>query len=155
MKILMFGRGVISTIYAWVLEQAGNKVEFYVRPGRAAQYGPSVNLEMLDGRANSQGNLIKENWPITMREGLSADHDYDLIIVSVNHNQLSEVIAFLSSRIGKATVLIFNNIWVDPQTAVSALPKEQIVWGFPGGGGDSTMYSKRWVHEESLSGNHW
>ncbi|MDR3573520.1 MAG: 2-dehydropantoate 2-reductase N-terminal domain-containing protein [Anaerolineaceae bacterium] len=135
MKILMVGRGVIATIYGWVLEKAGSKVEFFVRPGRAAQYGPSVNLEILDGRVNSKGTLIKQNWPITMIEDLTADHDYDLIIVSVNHNQLSDVITYLSSRIGKATVLIFNNIWVEPQTAVSALPNDQIVWGFPGGGG--------------------
>jgi len=40
MKILMFGRGVISVIYGWALEKAGHTVEFYVRPGRAAQYGP-------------------------------------------------------------------------------------------------------------------
>lgn len=59
MKILMFGRGVIATIYAWVLEKAGNKVEFYVRPGRAAQYGPSVDFELLDGRVNSKGTLIR------------------------------------------------------------------------------------------------
>lgn len=135
MKILMFGRGVIATTYAWALEKAGNQVEFYVRPGRAAQYGLFVNLEILDGRVNSKGTLIREKWPITMREDLNANHDYDLIIVSVNHNQFSEVVSFLSSRIGKATVLLFNNMWSDPQAAVSPLPNEQIVWGFPGAGG--------------------
>lgn len=135
MKILMFGRGVIATTYAWALEKEGNQVEFYVRPGRAAQYGPFVNLEMLDGRVNSKGTLIREEWPITMREDLNANHDYDLIIVSVNHNQFSEVVSFLSSRMGKATVLIFNNMWSDPQAAVATLPNEQIVWGFPGAGG--------------------
>ena len=31
-KILMFGRGVIATVYGWALEQAGHDVEFYVRP---------------------------------------------------------------------------------------------------------------------------
>lgn len=31
MKILMIGRGVISTQYGWALEQAGNDVTFYVR----------------------------------------------------------------------------------------------------------------------------
>ncbi|MBN7773585.1 ketopantoate reductase family protein [Clostridium aminobutyricum] len=135
MKILMFGRGVIATTYAWALEKSGNQVEFYVRPGKSAQYGPFVNLEILDGRMRSKGALIKAKWPITMREELSADHDYDLIIVSVNHNQFSEAATFLSSRIGKATVLIFNNMWDEPQKVVSSLPQEQLVWGFPGGGG--------------------
>jgi 2-dehydropantoate 2-reductase len=135
MNILMFGRGVIATQYGFALEKAGNKVEFFVRPGRAAQYGPSVKLNILDGRVNSKGATIKENWPITMREELNADHHYDLIIVSVNHNQFDEVAAFLAPRVGKATVLIFNNMWADPEAAASLLPKKQVVWGFPGGGG--------------------
>lgn len=55
MKILMFGRGVIATQYGWVLEQTGNTVEFYVRPGRIAQYGPTVSIDILDGRVNRLG----------------------------------------------------------------------------------------------------
>src|SRR5258707_2416933 len=109
MKILMIGRGVIATLYAWTFEKSGNKVEFYVRPGRAAQYGPFVNLELRDGRVNSKGALIHEKWPIILREDLNADHDYDLMFVSVNHNQLNEVVTFLSTRMGKATVLIFDH----------------------------------------------
>ena len=31
MKILMFGRGVISTQYGWAFEKAGHTVEFYRR----------------------------------------------------------------------------------------------------------------------------
>ena len=52
MKILMFGRGVISTLYGWALEKAGNEVDFYVRPGRAADFGSSVDVDIRDGRAS-------------------------------------------------------------------------------------------------------
>lgn len=34
MRILFFGRGVISTQYARAFEKAGRTVEFYVRKGR-------------------------------------------------------------------------------------------------------------------------
>ncbi len=34
MKILMFGAGVINTLYGYVLAQAGNDVTHYVRPGK-------------------------------------------------------------------------------------------------------------------------
>ena len=44
MKILMFGRGVISTLYGWALDKAGNDVDFYVRPGRAVDFGQSVEI---------------------------------------------------------------------------------------------------------------
>ncbi|MGO2524642.1 MAG: ketopantoate reductase family protein, partial [Brevibacterium aurantiacum] len=117
MKILMFGRGVISTLYGWALEKAGNEVDFYVRPGRAADFGSSVDVDIRDGRASSKGKPVQENWPITLREDLEPDHDYDLIIVSVNHDQLDSAVDFLQPRVGRATILIFNNVWADPAAA--------------------------------------
>ena len=135
MKILFIGRGVIATQYAWALEKAGNQVEFYVRSGRIAEYGTSVKLDILDGRKGSKGTPVKENWEITMREELEVNHDYDLIIVSVNHSQFHSVASMLKPVIGKATVLVWNNMWKDLPEATSMLPQRQIVWGFPGGGG--------------------
>jgi len=133
----MFGRGVIATQYAWVLEKVGNEVEFYVRLGRSAEYGLKVNLEIIDDRAKR--TLVKEKWSIIMREELSPDHD--LIVVSVNHNQLDGVLNFLAPRINKATILMFNNLWIDPQEVSSILPKDQVVWGFPGAGGGYSFTS--------------
>jgi 2-dehydropantoate 2-reductase len=70
-----------------------------------------------------------------MREEINPNHDYDLIMVSVNHSQFNSVAKILMPVIGKATVLIWNNMWQDPQDVVSMLPQKQIIWGFPGGGG--------------------
>jgi 2-dehydropantoate 2-reductase len=71
MKILMFGRGVISTLYGWAFEKAGHTVEFYVRPGRKAEYGSTVSLNMYDARKNIRGKLIQEVWSIKMIEELN------------------------------------------------------------------------------------
>lgn len=131
----MFGRGVIATQYGWALEQAGHDVDFYVRPGRTATYGPFVDLDILDGRARGRKRRISHRWPLTMREDLDSNHDYELIILSVNHDQLPTAVEFLSSRLGDAALLIFNNIWDDPSDSAAPLPAGQVVWGFPGGGG--------------------
>lgn len=143
MKILMFGRGTIALLYGWALEKAGHQVEFYVRPWRAAEYGPIVHLDIRDGRARSNGVPVNEQWPITMREDLDGGHDYDLIMVSVNPDQVDGVVDFLRTRVGEATVLMFSNMWADPAAAVSALPSEQVVWGFPGAGGGVSGSSLR------------
>ena len=136
MKILMFGRGVISTQYGWALEKAGHTVEFYVRPGRIAEYGNAVALNILDGRVGFRGKAIKESWPVTLKEDIPENHNYDLIIVSVKHTQFKEAVDFLSSKIGNATVLIFNNFWNEPLKETALLPQDQLVWGFPGAGGE-------------------
>jgi 2-dehydropantoate 2-reductase len=135
MKILIIGRGVISTQYGWALEQAGNEVTFYVRPGRINQYGDIVNLKILDGRENKKGDLVNKSWKIKMIEELSSNHDFDLIMISVNHNQLSNIINWLEPLVNNSTVLMFNNIIDEPLNSIGSIPKEQVVWGFPGAGG--------------------
>jgi 2-dehydropantoate 2-reductase len=135
MKILMFGRGVIAAAYGWALEKAGHEVEFYVRPGRAARYGATIDLDLLDTRRRPLGRRVTEKWPVRYRESLEPDHDFDLIVVSVQHYNFAEAVAFLAPRVGGATVLVFNNLWVEPEAAVAALPAGQVVWGFPGAGG--------------------
>ena len=143
MKILIWGRGVIGTQYAWALENAGHTVEFYVREGRKAQYGSYVNLELWDTRKSKKDRIVKEKWDIVMHEEIKENHDYDLIFISVNPEQISSVVKYLAPRVGNATVLFFSNFWQDPQLAVSPIPRNQIVYGFPGGGGGfegNTLY---------------
>ena len=135
MKILMFGRGVIATSYGWALERAGYDVEFYVRPGRAATYGDALYLDLLDIRCRVWGQRVVEKWPVRLREALEPDHDFDLIVLSVPHHRLAEAAAFLTPRIGQATVLVFGNIWSEPLAAIGALPVDRIAWGFLQAGG--------------------
>lgn len=143
MKILIFGRGVIGTQYAWAFENAGHTVEFYVREGRKAQYGSYVNLELWDARQSKKARIVKEKWPIVMQEEIKENHDYDLIFMSVNPEQVSSAVKYLAPRVGNATVLFFCNFWQDPQSAVQPIPRSQIVYGFPIAGGGfegNTLY---------------
>lgn len=143
MKILFLGRGAIGTQYAWAFENAGHTVEFYVREGRKAQYGSDVNLEIWDARRSKKDRLVKEKWPIVTHEEIKENHNYDLIFMSVNPEQVSSVVKYLAPRVGNATVLFFNNFWQDPQSAVQPIPLSQIVFGFPGAGGGfegNTLY---------------
>jgi 2-dehydropantoate 2-reductase len=135
MKILMFGRGVIATVNGWALERAGHDVEFYVRPGRAAEYGEAVDLDLLDARRWSRGRRVVEKWAVRYREELAPDHDFDLIVLSVPHHRLAEAAAFLAPRVGRATVLVFGNVWAEPLTTIGELPPDQVAWGFPQAGG--------------------
>ncbi len=131
----MFGRGVIATVYGWVLERAGHEVEFYVRPGRAETYGDAVDLDLIDTRRRVWGQRVVEKWPVRYREALEPDHDFDLIVLSVPHHRLAEAAAFLAPRVGRATVLVFGNIWTEPLAAIGDLPADQVAWGFPQAGG--------------------
>jgi 2-dehydropantoate 2-reductase len=134
-RILMFGRGVIATIYGRVLQAAGHDVEFYVRPGRAAEYGDQVQLDWIDGRRKPFGRRVRESFRTSLRESIDPGDGFDLIVLSVGHHRLAEAAAFLAPRLGAATVLVFGNLWEEPLTAVSPLPPDRVVFGFPQAGG--------------------
>ncbi len=89
MRILMFGRGVIATIYGGLLQSAGHEVEFYVRPGRASEYGDEVELDLIDARRTLLGTRVRHQLRLRMRESLDPDDAFDLIVLSVGHHQLS------------------------------------------------------------------
>ncbi|MFD9700381.1 ketopantoate reductase family protein [Lentzea sp. NPDC059081] len=122
MRILMFGRGTIAALYGWAFEKAGHHVDFYVRPGRTAQLGTEVDLDIRDGRR--KGAEVAERWQISTIEELAAGHDYDLVLVSVNPDQLDGAVEFLRTRLGGATALMFGNVWEDPAAVVSPLPAD-------------------------------
>ncbi|MCW4458009.1 ketopantoate reductase family protein [Microbacterium sp. MPKO10] len=135
MRVLMFGRGVIATIYGQALESAGHDVEFYVRPGRAAEYGKTVRLDLIDARHSPLGRRISRTVPVKIRESVEQEDGFDLVILSVAHHQLASAAAYLAPRVGNATVLILGNMWEEPLAAVAPLPPAQVVFGFPQAGG--------------------
>lgn len=134
MKILMFGRGGIATIYGWAIENAGHTVSFYVRPGRKEKVPGNIEIDIYDLRKTPESQRRIETWSTSVIDDLSEEHDYDVIILSVQHYQFDDAARFLSTKIGGATLLIFNNFWTDPQEAVGALPAQQLAWGFPAAG---------------------
>lgn len=131
----MFGRGVIATIYGQAFQAAGHEVEFYVRPGRAADYGTDVQLEIIDGRRAPLGRQTRSTFAPRLRESIDPRDGFDLVVLSVGHHRLSEAAAFLAPRIGAAPVLVFGNIWQEPLDAIAPLPADQVVFGFPQAGG--------------------
>lgn len=138
MRILMFGRGVIATIYGQALQSAGHDVEFYVRPGRAAEYGNHVQTAVIDARRKPRDRLGGEMLLTRLRETIDPADGFDLIVLSVAHHRLAEATAFLAPRVGEATVLVFGNVWDEPLAAVAPLPADQVVFGFPVAGGGFT-----------------
>jgi len=135
MKILMFGRGVIATIYGRAFQAAGHEVEFYVRPGRVADYATDVHMELIDGRRAPLGRQTRATFAPRLRESIDPGDEFDLVVLSVGHHRLSEAAAFLAPRIGAAPVLVFGNVWREPLDAIAPLPADQVVFGFPQAGG--------------------
>ena len=134
MKVLIFGAGVIGTIYGYVLSQAGNDVTHYVRLGKKKSLENGICIQLLDGRsqpAKQETVLYKAK----IVEDFSPSDNYDLVIVSVRHYQLDTVLPILKDKIGDSDVLIFNGNWDGFQNLDQYLPRSKFILGFPVAGG--------------------
>ncbi len=110
MRILMFGAGVIGTVYGYALSQAGADVTHYVRPGKKRLLENGITLRLLDGRlkpAQESSALYK----LQLTETLAPTDNYDFYIVSVRHYQVDTVLPIICNALGKADVLFFNGNW--------------------------------------------
>lgn len=133
MNILVIGRGVISTQYAWTFERSGHNVDFYIRPKSKNRYNPRVHLQLNDRRGKRKD--IDVIWETKLIYEIPHKHKYDLILVSVNTEQIDSVVGTLQDKVDNATVLFFNNFWEDPVKQTRMLPESQVIFGFPGAGG--------------------
>jgi 2-dehydropantoate 2-reductase len=139
MKILMFGRGVITTTYGWAFAKAGHEVTYLVRPGKVGRLGGKVMLDMIDARQPAGKQEKSMDMNVTCVESLADLDDYDITIVSVQHDQMQaaaeQLAAAPRSRLG---TLFFNNCWDDPASVTAPLGGSAVLWGFPVAGGGFT-----------------
>lgn len=133
MKVLVYGTGVIGTIYGDVLSQAGHDVSHYVRTGRPAGRGSALDLNLLDGRT-AEPHELHVRYPARIVDGFGPADGYELILVSLKHYDVPAVLYQLAVDAGKADILFFNNWW-DDLAAIDAVLAGRYLWGFPVAGG--------------------
>ena len=127
MRILIYGAGVIGSLYAVLFAETGYDTSIYARGKR---------LEFL----KKNGLLYKKNQNIRRAEatilGELSDNDaYDFILLTVRENQLYEALAELKNNKSNIIVTMVNSLdsykkWED------IVGKGRILPAFPGAGGN-------------------
>jgi 2-dehydropantoate 2-reductase len=133
MKVLVYGTGVIGTIYGDVLSQAGHDVSHYVRTGRPAGRGSALDLHLLDARA-SEPHELDVRYSAKVVDGFGPADGYELILVSLKHYDVPAILYQLAVDTGKADILFFNNWW-DDLAPINEVLAARYLWGFPVAGG--------------------
>ncbi len=132
MKILVFGAGVVGTIYAWQLHEAGADVSLLVRQKRLVRYSHSgVPISFTDMRSGKKSIGQAVFRPQTI-DRIDPAKPYDLIIVCVRNNQLPEAIQYIAKQAPKSHLLIMGNLWDADRFIRKFLPPERFSLGFPG-----------------------
>lgn len=138
MKILIYGAGAIGCTYGWQLAKAGCDISILVRKGKKLEIEEKgINIhctDLRDGKKNVQNTIFQPK----VIDTLSADNDFDYIIVTTNNLNLDDVLMTLKESAGKAHILFFQNMWIDEIEKIkNYLSSDQYFFGFPfmAGGG--------------------
>jgi 2-dehydropantoate 2-reductase len=130
MKILMIGAGILGSLYAARLQEAGNQVTVLARGQRAKELQQNGIL-LEDG---STGKRTRTR--VQVSEKLEPDDSYDVAIVLVRNNQLQSVLPILTENSSIPSILFMVNNPSGPQALSDAIGKERVLLGFPGAGGE-------------------
>lgn len=125
MKILFYGAGVLGSLYAARLRQAGHDVSVLARGQRLAdlkEHGVVLREAGTDKRTVTRVGVV---------ERLAPEDAYDLVVVIVRKNQLSSVLPALAENRHTPDVLFMLNNAAGPSEMVNALGRERVVLGFP------------------------
>ena len=143
MKTLIFGAGPLGILYAHRLHESGADVTILAR-GAKFELISRRELALVNGftgeRAVPEFKVVDQ---------LTADAEYDLVIVLVRRSKLAGVLDSLSGCAGLRNVLFMGNNLLGFDAHLSKLPAERVLFGFPGAGGGWDGNTIEFVDSES------
>jgi 2-dehydropantoate 2-reductase len=128
-KVLVYGAGVIGTVYAGKLAEAGHEVTMVARDRRLAdirQHGLALE-DIVHRRA----------WTahVATTPHLSPDDEFDLALITVRRDQLAKTLPELATNKRIPTLLFMLNNPAGSASLAEALGRDRVMLGFPGIGG--------------------
>jgi 2-dehydropantoate 2-reductase len=129
MKILIYGAGVLGSLYAARLYQSGYDVTILARGKRYDE----INAQgiILEGALSGERSVSR----VPMIRMLEAEDVYDLIIVLVRADQVSDLLPVLAANRGSKIILFMVNHPTGYAEWIQAVGKERLLLGFVGAGG--------------------
>jgi len=129
MKTLIFGAGPLGSLYAYRLHKAGMEVTILARnehyeflKNNGVILINEFTREKMNAKVNVVNSLVKEDV-------------YELVIVIMRKNSVKKVLPELSKNKNIQNFLFMGNNTLGFDEYLKYLPREKVLFGFPGGGG--------------------
>jgi len=137
MKILVYGAGVLGSLFAARLKESGHDVTVLARGRRF-------------GEIEAQGIVLEHALkgtrsvtPLAVTRELKPDDSYDLVLVVMRRNQVADVLPDLAAGRRSALVVFMVNNPLGYDEWLQAVGRERLLVGFAGAGGtrvDGVVY---------------
>jgi len=129
MNILVFGAGVLGSLYATRLHQTGYQVSVLAQGRRLAvlrKWGM-----ILESSASGRRTFAK----VRLAEQLGPEEEYDFVLVAVGRDQLPSVLPLLAANSRVRSFLFMVCDASGPESMIAALGRERVLMGYPGASG--------------------
>lgn len=148
MRILVFGAGVLGSLYAARLKQSGQDVTVLAR-GRRFQFLCENGIVLVNGYTEERS--VQE---VSVVDEVDPEERWDLVIVFLRKNQLPEAIPALKRADTSAYLFMGNNV-KGPELLSDELGAGRILMGFPGAGGVMEHDVVRYVESDEGGSSRW
>ena len=128
MRVLVLGAGVIGSVYAGKLRQAGHEVVLLAR-GRRLSDLQAHGLVLQDAKS---GDRVVLAFPVVSK--VAVGDRYDLVLVPVRSEQVASTLPILVAMPDGSDVLFFGNT-AGRQAELTAALGHRALFGFPAVGG--------------------
>jgi len=138
-KILVYGAGVIGTLYAARLQDGGNRVTVVARGQRLAdirRYGLVLEDVVGHGRSTTQ---------VDTTERLGPNDQFDAALIAVRRDQVASVVPELTANYRIPTLIFMLNNPTGSSDLAQAVGRDRVLLGFPGAGGTRDGHLVRYV----------
>ena len=144
MNILVYGAGVIGSVYAARLHEAGYNVSLLARGQRAVSLRTQGIL--LENTVTGQYTTTQ----VAVVDQLAPTDSYDVVLVTVRLDQLASVLPSLAANRQIPTVLFMLNN-PDGMQRLEMLDPHRVLLGFPSIGGSRQGEVIRYAHHPTLA----
>jgi 2-dehydropantoate 2-reductase len=141
MKILLYGAGVMGSLYGAKLQESGQDVSILARGQRLAdlrEHGIVLEDGSTGERTTTRVNVV---------ERLEPDDAYDLVVVVMPKNYIPDVLPVLAANRQTPNILFVCNNAAGPDEMIAALGRERVLLGFVGAGGEREGHIVRYIVE--------
>ena len=129
MKTLIFGAGPLGSLYTHILHEAGKDVSILARNERY-EFIMKNGIVLVDEFTGE-----RKTSPVKAVDAIGEDDAYDLVIVLIRKNKLQPVFRTLSLCPKIENILFMGNNALGFDAYLAELPKQNVMFGFPGAGG--------------------
>jgi 2-dehydropantoate 2-reductase len=131
MRILVYGAGVIGSLYGGKLAAAGHDVTLLARAEQRRAELDANGVVLEEARS-----LVRTCRRLSLATRLARDDAYDLVLVAVARHQVEAVLPALRENAGSRSILFLVNTADRYRPWVDAVGRERFLAGYPGVAGE-------------------